>query len=104
LIDIKDRREPPVAECERTASRMGCVESTSELIVDARGLEPPEPMDKALAGLASLAPGQRMRFKIHREPYPLYRILQQNDYAWQVTQDADGNFEILIWEKGQRVP
>jgi hypothetical protein len=75
------------------------VENTSELIVDARGLEPPEPMDKALAGLASLVRGQRMRFKIHREPYPLYRILQQNDYAWEVGKDAEGSFEILIWEK-----
>jgi len=75
------------------------MENTNDLIVDARGLEPPEPMDRALAGLASLGAGQRMRFKIHREPYPLYRILQQNDYAWQVSKDADGSFEILIWEK-----
>jgi uncharacterized protein (DUF2249 family) len=68
-----------------------------DLVVDACWLQPPEPMEKAVAALESLTPGQRIRFLIHREPMPLYRMLQQNDYRWRTTQRADGTYEILIW-------
>lgn len=68
------------------------------VVVDARGLNHPEPMEKILAALANLAPGQRVLFKIHREPYPLYRILEQNHYEWKLSKQDDGSFEILIWE------
>jgi len=69
-----------------------------DLIVDARGLEHPEPLEKILAALETLAPGQRILFKIHREPYPLYRILEQNNYSWRLSKQDDGTFDILIWE------
>lgn len=69
-----------------------------QVVVDARGLDHPEPMEKILAALANLNPGQRVLFKIHREPYPLYRILEQNKYEWKLAKQDDGSFEILIWE------
>jgi len=69
-----------------------------DLVVDARWLDHPEPLEKILAALEALAPGQRVLFKIHREPYPLYRILEQNDYCWKLSKLEDGTFEILIWE------
>jgi len=69
-----------------------------QVVVDARGLDHPEPMEKILAALENLAPGQQVLFKIHREPYPLYRILEQNHYEWKLTKQDDGSFEILIWE------
>lgn len=68
------------------------------LVVDARGLAHPEPMERILAALETLGPGQRVLFKIHREPYPLYRILEQNRYQWKLTKQDDGSFDILIWE------
>ena len=74
------------------------MEALKDLIVDARGLDPPEPMERILDALAILKKGQRVRLRIHREPFPLYRILQENGYAWQTTRDAEQGFELLIWE------
>ena len=67
-----------------------------DLVVDGRGLEPPEPMELVLAALDDLQPGQRIRFLIHRQPYPLYDILRHYRYQYETTALADGNFEILI--------
>ena len=69
-----------------------------DLIVDARGLDPPEPMERILDALTILRKGQRVRFRIHREPFPLYRILQQNGYEWETTFDAEQGYEVLITE------
>lgn len=68
----------------------------SEIVVDGRGLEPPEPMEKVLAALDALRPGQRVRFLIHRQPYPLYDILRRYHYCYETTEVGDGHFEILI--------
>ncbi len=67
-----------------------------EILVDARWLEAPEPMEKALSALASLRPGQRLRFLLHREPFPLYGILDDMGFVHRTTPLADGSFEILI--------
>lgn len=71
--------------------------TVSEIVVDGRGLAPPEPMEKVLAALDALEPGQRVRFLIHRQPYPLYDILRRYRYRFETTAIADGDFEILIW-------
>lgn len=68
-----------------------------DLVVDACWLAPPEPMEKVVAALEALQPGQRVRFLIHREPLGLYRVLEKNDYRWRTTQQADGTYEVLIW-------
>ncbi len=65
-------------------------------MVDGRGLEPPEPMERILAALEQLQPGQRVRFLIHRQPYPLYDILRRYHYRYEVTEIADGGFAVLI--------
>jgi uncharacterized protein (DUF2249 family) len=69
----------------------------SEIVVDGRGLAPPEPMEKVLAALDALRPGQRVRFLIHRQPYPLYDILRRYHYRYETTEVGDDCFEILIW-------
>ncbi|MCC6135208.1 MAG: DUF2249 domain-containing protein [Candidatus Contendobacter sp.] len=67
-----------------------------EIVVDGRGLEHPEPMERVLAALDEVQPGQQVRFLIHRQPYPLYDILHRHRYAYETIAGADGNFEILI--------
>ncbi|CDH45071.1 DUF2249 domain-containing protein [Candidatus Contendibacter odensensis] len=68
----------------------------AEIVVDGRGLEHPEPLERVLAALDELQPGQQLRFLIHRQPYPLYDILHRHHYRYKVTEVTDGNFEILI--------
>lgn len=67
-----------------------------ELLVDARRLEPPEPLDRVLAALARRQPGQRVRLLLHREPFPLYTLLQQMGLAYSTSLMPDGNYCILI--------
>ena len=71
--------------------------NASEIVVDERGLEPPEPRERVLAALDDLQPGQRLRFLIHRQPYPLYDILHRHHYRHETTAVAEGHFEVLIW-------
>lgn len=69
--------------------------SLPEIVVDGRGLEPPEPMERVLAALDGLQSGQ-VRFLIHRQPYPLYDLLRRHHYHYETMAGADGGFEILI--------
>lgn len=67
-----------------------------EVLVDARWLEPPEPMERVLSALAVLLPGQHIRLLLHREPYPLYGILENMGYQHRTHLLQDGCYEILI--------
>lgn len=68
----------------------------SEVLVDGRWLEPPEPMERVLRALDSLGPDQTLRFLIHREPFPLYALLQERGLSYRARPIADDCFEILI--------
>ncbi len=67
-------------------------------IVDARGLPHPEPFERVVDALTELALGEQMKLIIHQEPFPLYRFLERNRYAYRAENFPDGRFEILIWE------
>lgn len=69
-----------------------------DLRLDLRGLLPPEPMERVLDALSSLAPGQRVLMLIEREPRPLYRILLENGYQYRAQVNDAGLYRILIWE------
>ena len=69
---------------------------TKEILVDARGLEPPEPMEKVMQVLALLRPGLSIRMLLHREPFPLYAILAERGYRHETRMEADGSYVILI--------
>jgi TusA-related sulfurtransferase len=73
----------------------------SERILDARGLEPPEPMELTLDAVDTLAPGERLRLLIHRAPYMLYPILNEWGFDCRTQSTEDGTFEVLIWRKEQ---
>lgn len=66
------------------------------VLVDARWLEPPEPMEQVLAAIDDLRPGQHIRFLIHREPLPLYGVLRQMGYRYKTHMLEDGCYEVQI--------
>ena len=68
----------------------------NEILVDARWLEPPEPMEKVTQALALLRPGQHIRMLLHREPFPLYAILDSQGYTHDASMQPDGSYVILI--------
>ena len=68
-------------------------------VIDARGMEPPEPLVLALDALDNLGPRDTLVLLLDREPLPLYQTLQSNGYAWQTQHGADQSFEVRIWRK-----
>jgi len=68
----------------------------NEIVVDARGMEPPEPMEQVMQTLALLRRGQSIRLLLHREPFPLYPILAERGYRHETRMEADGSYLILI--------
>ena len=75
-----------------TADPAACVRE-----LDVRDLEPPEPLQQALAALAALKPGEQLRMLHHREPFPLYAMLRERGFTHRTTQLAEDNYEVLIW-------
>ena len=65
-------------------------------IVDARGLEPPQPMQLVLQALDTLPRGEEVVLLLYREPYPLYNILAQNGFTHRCEHHDDGTFAIHI--------
>lgn len=65
-------------------------------IVDARGLEPPEPFERAMEALADLAPGGQFVLLLDRMPHPLLRVLDRDGYRHEARFRDDGAVEILI--------
>jgi len=63
--------------------------------VDARGLEPPEPLVKVLETLARLPDGSALRARTDRRPMHLYSHLEQRGLKWETTEQADGSFVTL---------
>ena len=70
-----------------------------EVFLDLRGMYPPEPMERVLDALAGLLAGQQIRMLIEREPHPLYRILERNNYHYVSTEPEPGLYQIVIQER-----
>lgn len=64
--------------------------------LDVRGLPPPEPFENIISALQTLTCDETLRVLIHREPFPLYEMMQSAGFAWQTVALDDGDFEILI--------
>lgn len=69
-----------------------------ERLLDARELEPPEPLERTLEALDELVQGERLRVLLPREPFPLYAILDRHGYRRRTEPLADGGFAVLIWQ------
>lgn len=67
-----------------------------EILVDARGLEPPEPFERVMEAVCEMQPGDTVLMLLEREPFPLYKVLDRNGYAHHTACRDDGVFEIRI--------
>lgn len=67
-------------------------------VIDARAMVHPEPFERVVEALTSLARDERVKLVLDREPIPLYRFLQANGYEYRVSPQPGGIYEILIWE------
>ncbi|UGQ46408.1 DUF2249 domain-containing protein [Massilia endophytica] len=56
-------------------------------------------MERVLDALTALRTGQRIRMLIEREPHPLFRILDNNGYAYSCAEVEPGLYQVVIREK-----
>ncbi len=56
----------------------------TEIELDMRDREPPEPLFETLDRVEAAKPGDVIRLRIHREPLMLYPHLQQQNIPWTV--------------------
>lgn len=70
--------------------------SVAPLIIDGRDLQPPEPLERTLAALDELQPGQELILLLYMEPHPLYSILTRYGYRYAAEFKPDGTNEIRI--------
>lgn len=83
------------APARPTGSRAG---AQRPLVVDARGLEPPQPMMKILEALAGLGAGGQLLALTDRPPRFLYAKLDDRGYRYATEETTDGWCETRIWK------
>lgn len=66
-------------------------------------MEPPEPLERALEVLPTLAAGEELVMLLRCEPVPLYNILDRNGFAHRSQRSPDGTNEVRIWKGGPAV-
>jgi len=64
--------------------------------VDARGLEPPQPMVRILDTLAGLPQGAKLRARTDRRPVHLYPHLEDRGFIGESEEQKDGSFITYI--------
>jgi len=74
------------------------------IVLDLRHLPPPEPLERILLGLRLLEGGRELRVLIHREPFPLYRILAERGFAWRTARLPEVGFELVIRREPTAAP
>ena len=67
-----------------------------ELTVDARGLEPPEPLIRILDALETLPAGSRLRAITDREPCHLFGEAEQRGFRHACNEQPDGSWVTLL--------
>jgi quercetin dioxygenase-like cupin family protein/uncharacterized protein (DUF2249 family) len=79
--------QPAKAACECERANPG-----EAVEVDARGLEPPQPLVKILESLGTLTPGGRLRARTDRRPMHLYSQLEERGFTGETEEQPDGSF------------
>jgi TusA-related sulfurtransferase len=65
-------------------------------VIDARGLEPPQPFELAMDAIADLQKGEGFLLLLDRMPHPLLRLLDRDGYRHESRVQDDGTVEVRI--------
>lgn len=79
----------------------------SERFIDASDLEPPEPLQVALQAATALRPGERVRVRLPRQPYPLFGLLAERGLVYESVAVACGEdcvYDVVITRKAESAP
>ncbi len=84
--------ETPGRPQSTPATKHATCTGTPVLEVDARGLEPPQPMVKILEAVATLPKGAQLRALTDRRPMHLYAQLEERGFIGESEEQKDGSF------------
>ena len=70
--------------------------------LDVSTLEPCEPLERILAILPTLQPGEYLKVLHRMEPHPLYKILEQQGFQWITRQGTTTPIELFIWRQNDQ--
>ena len=87
-------RAPSPAPARPATAAAGVAAATVE--VDARGLEPPQPLVTILEALATLPKGARLRALTDRRPMHLYAQLEERGFTGTTEEQPDGSFVTYV--------
>ena len=65
-------------------------------VIDGREMQPPEPMERTLEALDTLAADDELLLLLYCQPHPLFGILKRHCYTWSDELRADWTREIRI--------
>ncbi len=68
-----------------------------EQVLDVRMLPAPEPFQKVMQALAVLPKNRILRMVHRREPFPLFKVLSENNWHYRTLNLYPDEFDILIW-------
>ncbi|HEU5070977.1 MAG TPA: DUF2249 domain-containing protein [Verrucomicrobiae bacterium] len=83
---------PPAATPPPCPERAALKADADVLEVDARGLEPPQPLVKILEALATLPDGATLNARTDRRPMHLYAQLEERGFTGTSAAQSDGSF------------
>jgi len=66
--------------------------STADVFVDARGLEPPEPLVRILEAVSNLPKEAQLHARTDRRPMHLHSQLEQRGFTGESEEQNDGSF------------
>lgn len=85
--------DTPRSTAVTDGSRGGGSPAGSQVLeVDARGLEPPQPLVKILEAVATLPADAQLRARTDRRPMHLYPQLEERGFVGNTEEQADGSF------------
>jgi uncharacterized protein (DUF2249 family) len=85
-------RAPKSCGCAHAEEAVG-----EEIRIDARGLQPPEPLMRAMEALSMLPRGKTLVLQTKFKPIPLFGLLENREMAYDCTELPDRTFETKIW-------
>jgi uncharacterized protein (DUF2249 family) len=86
--------KPPTVSTSQAAPAA----AEAPLVVDARGLEPPQPMARILEALPRIETGGQLLAMTDRRPMLLYPKLEDRGFKFATEETPDGWFETRIWK------
>jgi len=95
--EVMFRRIPPAVSAGTAAKSSADACHCAKVIeVDARGLEPPQPMVRILEALAEIPEGTELRARTDRRPMHLYPQLEERGFRALSEEQPDGSFVTRI--------